>query len=269
MTEGTGMTYRSIGTQLQQRVAVIWLNRPDVRNAMDDVLIDELADALERAMDDDDVRAIVLAGHGTAFCAGADLGGLRRARDMTPEEAVIDSSRLAQLLQTLYEGDKPSVARVHGPAIAGGVGLVAACDIAVASTEATFALSEVKLGLVPSIASPYVIRAIGEANARRYFLTGETFDAAEAYRIGLVHDIAPPEELDGTVNAILGHLVDGGPEAMRECKALIRTVSGQRIDALLSQDTAARVARRRASDEAQEGIASFLEKRAPRWAQPS
>ncbi len=259
------MTYTTIETQLNQGVALIWLNRPDLRNAMNDVLIDELGDAVARAQEDSDVRAIVLAGRGKAFCAGGDLAWMKKAREMTPAEAHADSVRLANVMRMLYEGDKPSIARVHGPAFAGGMGLVAACDIAIASTEAKFCLSEVKLGLIPSMISPYVIKAMGEQRARRFFLTGEVFDAAEAYRIGFVSDICPPEELDGEINLVLGHLLQGGPQAMGACKRLIRDVAGRPVDDTLANETASRIAERRASDEGQEGIAAFFEKRKPSW----
>lgn len=258
-------SYQTIQTELRQGVALIWLNRPDVRNAMNDVLIDELTDALARAQDDDAVRVIVLAGRGSAFCAGGDLAWMKAARTMTPEQARTDSKRLTGVMRLLYQGNKPSVARVHGPAFAGGMGLVAACDIAVAAQEAKFCLSEVKLGLIPAMISPYVIRAMGEAHARRYFLTGEVFDAAEAYRIGFVDELVPAEELDIAVNRILGHLVQGGPNALGETKRLIRDVAGRHIDDALTDDTAARIAKARASDEGQEGIASFFEKRKPSW----
>lgn len=259
------MTYTTLETELRHGVALVWLNRPDVRNAMNSVLIAELTDALDRAIDDDRVRAIVLAGRGRAFCAGADLGWLKTARTMSADEAHADSAHLAQLLRRLYESPKPTVARVHGPAYAGGMGLVAACDIAVASTEASFCLSEVKLGLIPSMISPHVIRAMGQQQARRYFLTGEVFDAAEAWRIGFVHEIAQADTLDATVNEIVGHLLVGGPNALRECKQLVRDMTGVAIDDSVTHDTAARIARIRASDEGQEGIASFFEKRRPAW----
>jgi len=259
------VSYETLQTQLHQGIALIWLNRPAVRNAMNDTLIAELTDAFERAGEDDEVRAIMLAGQGSAFCAGGDLDWMKRARQFTPEENRADAAKLARLLRIIYEHPKPVVARVHGPAFAGGLGLVAACDIAVASTDAKFCLSEVKLGLIPAMISPYVIRAMGEAMARRYFLTAEVFEGAEAYRIGLVHEICVPDELDGTVNALLGHLVQGGPAALGEAKKLIREVAGRPIDDALAADTAARIAAVRASDEGQEGIAAFFEKRRPSW----
>lgn len=259
------MTYTTIETELTQGVALIWLNRPDLRNAMNDVLLAELDDAVDAAIGDDSVRAIVLAGRGKAFCAGADLAWMKRGREMTPEDSKKDTYALARVMRKLYESPKPSVARIHGPAYAGGMGLATCCDIAIASTDARFCLTEAKLGLIPAMISPYVIRAMGETMARRYFLTAEVIDAAEAYRIGMVHDLVPPEELDAAVNAILGHLLQGGPNALREIKLLIRDMTGRPIDDALADDTAGRIGRVRATDEAQEGIASFFEKRRPNW----
>lgn len=259
------MSYETIETALNQGVALIWLNRPEKRNAIDDRMIGELADAFEAAIDDDEVHSILLAGRGDAFCAGGDLQWMKRARGFTPEEAHEDSARLARLLRTIHDSPKPVVARVHGACFAGGMGLAAACDIAIAGTEARFCLSEVKLGLIPAVIGPYVIRAMGEHRARRYFLTAEVFDAAEAYRIGFVHDIAQEPELDGTINILLGQLALGGPKALGESKRLIREVAGRPIDDALVDDTSARIARIRASDEAQEGIASFFERRHPTW----
>lgn len=259
------MSYQTIETALNQGVALIWLNRPEKRNAIDDRMIGELSDAFESAIDDDEVRSILLAGRGEAFCAGGDLQWMKRAREFTPEEALEDSARLARLLRTIHDSPKPVVARVHGSCFAGGMGLAAACDIAVAGAETRFSLSEVKLGLIPSVISPYVIRAIGAHRAQRYFLTAEVFDAAEAYRIGLVHDIAQEPELDGTINVVLGQLALGGPKALAQAKQLIRDVGGRAIDDTLVHETAARIARIRASDEAQEGIAAFFERRRASW----
>jgi len=260
------MTYETIETDLAHRVAGIWLNRPDLRNAMNDTLIAELTDAFARAIDDEAVRAIVLGGRGKAFCAGGDLNWMKRAREMSPEEAVEDSRKLARLLRTIHDSPKPVIARVQGPAFAGGMGLVAACDIAVAGAEAKFCLSEVKLGLIPAMISPYVIAKIGATQARRWFLTGEVFAAAEAWRIGLVHEVCPAAELDGRVGALLDHLLQGGPVALRETKQLIRDVAGKPLDDALGDETARRIAAIRASDEGQEGIAAFFDKRKPSWA---
>jgi methylglutaconyl-CoA hydratase len=259
------MTYTTLETTLQQGVAVIWLNRPDVRNAMSAELITELTDAVGAAAEDDDVRAIVLAGRGKAFCAGADLNWMKAAAQHGAAENQADAARLAALLRTIAEAPKPTVARVHGPAFAGGLGLVAACDIAIASYDAKFCLTEVRIGLIPAMISPYVIRAMGPRAASRWFLSAEVFDGAEAYRMGLVQEIAPPEELDAAVNAMLGQLLLGGPAALAATKRLIREVTGRPVDDTLVADTAGRIATARASDEGREGIASFLEKRRPGW----
>ena len=259
------MTYTTIDIERASGVARLWLNRPDLRNAMNDVMIAELNEAIAALVADDAVRVIVLGGRGKVFCAGGDLAWMKTARDMTPEEARKDSGKLARVLRQLYESPKPTVARVHGAAFAGGMGLVSACDIAVASEETRFCLSEVKLGLIPAMISPYVIRAMGEPRARRYFLTAEVFDAVEAHRIGFVHELAPAETLDERVDALVAHLVQGGPLALAACKRLIRDVAGRPIDDAITDETAARVSRVRASDEAQEGIAAFFEKRKPNW----
>jgi methylglutaconyl-CoA hydratase len=256
-------------TALQAGVMTIWLNRPELRNALNSQLIDELRCAVAQAIDARDARVIVLAGRGPAFCAGADLNWMKQAAGFGREENEADALRLAQLLRTLYESPKPTLARVHGPAFAGAMGLVAACDIAVASSAAKFCLSEVKLGLIPAMISPYVVRAIGERAARRYFLSAEVFGAEEAYRLGLVQALATPDALDSTLEAIVAHLLQGGPAALAEAKRLLRDVAGRDVDDALTHDTAARIAAMRASPEGREGIASFLEKRKPSWQAPS
>jgi methylglutaconyl-CoA hydratase len=257
--------YTTIETVYANGIAQVWLNRPDLRNAMNDVMFVELYDAIGAAIADDTVRVIMLAGRGKAFCAGGDLTWMKTARSMTAEEARKDSVKLAMVLRQIYESPKPVVARVQGSAFAGGMGLVSACDIAIASTDAKFCLSEVKLGLIPAMISPYVIKAMGEPNARRYMLTAEILDAAEAYRIGFVHDIAQPEDFDAKVNAILGHLIQGSPNALNETKRLIRDVVTLPIGDQVMNETAARIAQVRATDDAQEGIAAFFEKRKPSW----
>ncbi len=259
------MSFETIETQIQQSVAVIWLNRPDVRNAMNDVMIAELNEAVAAAIEDEPIRAIVFAGRGSAFCSGGDLNWMRKAKEMTPEQAINDSMQLANLLQMIYESPKPTLARVQGSAFAGAMGLVGACDVAIAAHGTKFCLSEVKLGLIPAMISPYVIQAIGERQARRYFLSAEVFDAAEAYRIGFVHDLCPQEELDEAVNAMLGSLLLGAPGALQSAKQLIRDVQGKAISPVLALDTAQRIAACRAGAEAQEGIAAFFEKRKPQW----
>jgi methylglutaconyl-CoA hydratase len=247
-------------------VATVTLNRPDVRNAFDDRLISALTNILLEIEQDKTVRAMVLTGAGSAFCAGADLNWMKRMAGYDYEQNLADARSLAAMLKTLDRLSKPTVARVQGPAFAGGTGLVAACDIAIGSTEAIFALTEVRIGLSPATISPYVIRAIGERAARRYFLTGERFGAEEAYRLGLLSKVSTPEKFDEDLSEILKHLVQGGPDAMRKIKDLIRAVSrgGPIADALVD-DTAQRIAEIRVSPEGREGIASFLEKRRPGW----
>ena len=246
-------------------IAIVTLNRPEVRNAFDDVLISNLTKAFLELENDDSVRVIVLAGAGKAFCAGADLNWMKRMAGYGYEQNLADANALAKMLQTLDRLSKPTVARVHGPAYAGGVGLVAACDIAIGSHDAEFCLTEVKLGLSPATISPYVVRAMGERLARRYFLTGEVIDAGEAYRLRLLSDVSSREELDGAINALLGHLVVGGREAHRKIKDLVRTVAAGPVDDAMIADTAGRIAEIRASPEGKEGIASFFEKRKPAW----
>ena len=246
-------------------VAIVTLNRAEVRNAFDDVLISNLTKTLLRLEQDETVRAVVLAGAGAAFCAGADLNWMKRMAAYSYEQNLADAQALAQMLKTLDRMKKPTLARVHGPAFAGGVGLVAACDIAVGVPEAKFCLSEAKLGLSPATISPYVVRAMGERMARRYFLTAEVFDGIEAHRVGLLSHISPPEKLDGEIDKILEHLVQGGPQALFKIKDLIRTVSSGAVDDALIDDTATRIAEIRISPEGREGIASFFEKRKPAW----
>ena len=260
------MKYQTLQITVQQGVAVIWMNRPEVRNAFNETMIAELTQAFKAADADKDLRAVVLAGHGPAFCAGADLNWMKKMSGYSAKENQADAMGLAAMLNTIYMMKKPTVARVHGPAFAGGMGLVAACDIAVAAQEAEFCLSEVKLGLSAATISPYVVAAMGERHARRYFLTAERFTAAEAFRIGLVHDITPMQELDASVNALLGHLLAASPAAIAASKDLIRSVARGPIDPDMIADTAARIAAARSSADGKEGIRSFLEKRKPAWA---
>lgn len=250
---------------IRHNCAILILNRPEIRNAFDDALIANLAKTLEKLDADDSVRAVVLMGAGSAFCAGADLNWMKRMAGYTLEQNFKDAKALATMLKTLDRMSKPTIARVHGPAFAGGVGLVAACDIAVGSVDAEFALTESKLGMSPATISPYVVRAMGERMAHRYFLTGERFNAAEAYRIGLLSELCLPDELDSKINELLGHLVLGGKAALREIKDLIRAVSRGPIDDAMINDTARRIAEIRVSKEGREGIASFLGKRKPSW----
>ncbi len=257
--------YETLAVALHAGVAVVALNRPDVHNAFNETLIGELTEVLNVLDEDDAVRAVVLAGNGKSFCAGADLNWMKKMAGYSAEENLADAQALALMLRTLNGLSKPTVARVQGATYGGGVGLTACCDIAIAAIEATFALSEAKLGLIPATISPYVIEAIGARQARRYFLTGERFDAAEAYRIGLVHDIVPIADLDDRVNEVLGTLLLAGPRAQLECKALIRGVAHRPIDAAVIGGTAEHIAAVRASPEGKEGVAAFLQKRSPAW----
>ena len=211
---------------------------------------------------------IVLAGNGPAFCAGADLNWMKRMAGYSYEENLADAKGLAQMLAALDRLPKPTIARVHGPVFAGGTGLVAACDIAVGTPEAKFCLSEAKLGLSPATISPYVIRAMGERLARRYFLTAEVFDAQEAYRIGMLSLLVPAGELDAAVAELVKHLLAGGPQSHAKIKALIRDVAGRRPDDAVAAETAKRIAEIRGSAEGREGIAAFLEKRKASWCSP-
>jgi methylglutaconyl-CoA hydratase len=250
---------------IAHRVAVVWLAREKVRNAFNETLIAELAAAFARLGADDGVRAIVLAGRGPAFCAGADLDWMRRMAGYSHDENRADARALADMLRTIYECPKPTLARVHGDAYAGGMGLVAACDIAVAASTANFCLSETRLGLIPATISPYVIRAMGEQAARRYALSAERFDAAEALRLGFVHAVAPPDGLDARLDAIVAALLQTSAAAVAEAKRLVREVAGRRIDDELLADTAERIAAIRASPDGREGVRAFLDKRKPRW----
>ena len=258
----------TILTEIDNGVGIITLNRPERHNAFDDVLIRELSTSLVKMDTDRDVRVVVLSSTGKSFCAGADLNWMKQAAAYTAEETQRDAVQLAGMLRLLNDMKKPTVARVQGPAYGGGVGLVAACDIAIAAFDAQFALTEVRLGIVPAVISPYVLAAIGERKARRYMLTAERFSAAEAYRIGLVHEIVPGEaELDEAVGEIVDELLANGPVALGECKSLIKAVANRPITQDVIIDTARRLARVRASAEGTEGMAAFLEKRKPSWVQ--
>ena len=257
---------KKLELEIRNQCAILILNRPEIRNAFDDELIASLAKTLKRLDADENVRAVVLMGAGPAFCAGADLNWMKRMASYTLKQNYADAKALADMLKTLDRMSKPTIARVHGPAYAGGVGLVAACDIAVGTVDAEFALTEAKLGLSPATISPYVIRAMGERMAHRYFLTAEKFNAAEAYRIGLLSELCLPDELDARINELLGHIVSGGKDALAEIKSLIRAVSRGVIDDPMIDDTAQRIAKIRVSKEGREGIASFLGKKKPAWA---
>jgi methylglutaconyl-CoA hydratase len=258
--------YQSIITEVDGAVGILTLNKAERHNAFDEVLIAEITAGLRELEDDPRVRAVVLSSTGKSFCAGADLNWMKRAAGYSQEENLRDAHKLAELMRTLNELSKPTIARVQGPAYGGGVGLIAACDIAVATYDALFALTEVKLGILPAVISPYVLAAIGERHARRYMLTAERLSAAEAYRIGLLHEIVPGEEqLDEAIGEILDSLLKNGPQAQAQCKALIRAVSGQPIDETTIEETAQRITSVRSSPEGKEGLTAFLEKRKPNW----
>jgi methylglutaconyl-CoA hydratase len=259
------MEYQTLIVEIKHRIGIVWMNRPKLHNMIDETLISELIETMRTLNDDPEVRAVILAGEGDSFCAGGDLKWMQRMAGSPYEQNRADAMNFATLLHTIDTMKKPTIARVHGPVFAGGVGLVAACDMAVAAYEAEFCLSEVRLGLIPSTIGPYVIRAMGERAARRYFLSGELFTAAEAYRIGLLSDIAPLVELDGRINELLGQLIQGGPVAQELCKEWIRAVAGVPMTLDLIKESAARLANLRASQEGREGIRSFLEKRKPAW----
>jgi methylglutaconyl-CoA hydratase len=258
-------SYRSLRIDVRESVALVTLCRPDVHNAFDATLIAELTRAFAALDRDNAIRAVVLLGEGRNFCAGADLNWMKEMAGYGHAENLADAKALAAMLSTLHRVSKPTIARVHGASFGGGVGLVACCDIAFAALDATFALSEAKLGLIPATIGPYVVEAIGARAARRYFLSGERFPAAVAFRLGLVHDIYPVDELDGRINELLAALLVAGPRAQAEAKALIRAVHGRPIDERVIADTATRIARVRGSPEGKEGVAAFLEKRAPSW----
>jgi len=247
-------------------VATLTLNRPDLHNAFDDALIAELTLALRRVEADRRVRVVVLAGAGKSFCAGADLNWMKRMALYSEAENRRDAEALATLMRTLDGLAKPTIAAVLGAAYAGGCGLVACCDIAPAAEAAKFAVSETRLGLIPAVISPYLVAAIGARQARRYFLTAEAFDARDAERLGLVHGVFKADQLATGVRQVCELLVANGPEALAECKTMIARVAKAPLDDALVAETAQRIARIRVGAEGREGIASFLEKRKPRWA---
>ena len=259
----------SLAVERQGPIGLVTLNRPERHNAFDDALILELTEALRSMEAEESVRLVVLSGAGKSFSAGADLAWMKRMAGFSKDENQRDAMGLAALMRTLAHLRKPTIARVQGAAYGGGVGLVACCDVAVASQDATFAFSEARLGIIPAVISPYVVAAIGERAARRYFVTGERFGAAEAWRLGLIHEIASGEEdLDEKIGTIADAMLECGPVAQREAKELIRAVAGKPIHSELLQDTAERIARIRSSPEGREGIAAFLEKRRASWRPP-
>jgi methylglutaconyl-CoA hydratase len=245
--------------------AWLWLNRPELRNALDGELQDCLLRAFEELEDQKNIRVLVLAGRGQAFCAGGDLSRMEQAAKMTRARSKIEAGRFAKLLYRMHSYPKPLIARVHGAAFAGGMGLVAACDLVIAAEEAEFCLPEVRIGLVPAMIGPYLVRAIGEQQARRYILTGERLAAREAHRIGFVHECVAAAELDVRVEKFAAQFAQCGPEALACSKKLLARVAKAGITPKLSAQTAAVLARVRAGEEAREGIRSFLGKRKPNW----
>jgi methylglutaconyl-CoA hydratase len=258
--------FRTILVERAGRIARVWFDRPEVRNAFNALMIGELRESLRTLAGDDEIRVVVLSGKGPSFCAGADLAWMREGSRFTREENLRETLDLAECLHDLYALPKPTVARVNGPAIGGGTGFLAACDIAVASTEARFGLSEVKIGVVPAAISPYVLRRIGESRARQYFLTGERFDGLRAEAIGLVNAAVPAAELDAKVEAIVSSLLSSGPEALAKAKELITRVPGMTFEEA-KRYTAEMIASLRTSAEAREGMSAFLEKRKPKWSE--
>jgi methylglutaconyl-CoA hydratase len=256
---------QALTVSVQDRIARITLTRPEVRNAFNDDVIQQLKAAFEDLGARDDVRAVVLAAVGPAFCAGADLNWMRRMADYTREENVADAGQLAAMLRAIYECPKPTIAAVQGDVFAGGMGLVAACDMAVSVDSATYCLSEVKLGLIPATISPYVIRAMGARASHRYFLTAERFSAQEAHRIGFVHELVGADALDAKVNELAQALASASPAAVKACKRLVQDVAERTIDGELIAATVQGIADIRASEQGREGVQSFLQKRKPAW----
>jgi methylglutaconyl-CoA hydratase len=260
---------QSLVLERQGPVAVVCMNRPDRHNAFDDALIAEMTESLRGLEADDGVRVVVLSGAGRSFSAGADLAWMRRMAGFSLDENRRDAMALATLMRTLAHLRKPTIARVHGAAYGGGVGLIACCDVAFATQKASFGLTEARLGLIPAAISPYVVAAIGERASRRFFLTGERFDAAEAFRLGLVHELAHDDaDLDDKIGVLVDALLACSPAAQVAAKELIRAVAGKPVTSELIQDTAERIAKIRASPEGREGVAAFLEKRRASWVPP-
>jgi methylglutaconyl-CoA hydratase len=258
-------TYQTLELRREGHLVTITLNRPDVRNAFNETTIAELTQVFRALGSDESIRAIVLAANGLAFCAGADLNWMKKMADYSHEENLADAGQLATMLHTIYTCPKPVIAKVQGDCYAGGMGLVAACDIVVSVDTANFCLSEVKLGLIPATISPYVIKSMGENAARRYFLTAERFNAAEAHRIGFSHEVVAAELLDAKVAELVKALVSNSPNAVKQAKTLVREVGGREITAALIASTVQGIAQIRASDEGRDGVRSFLEKRKPNW----
>ncbi len=257
--------FETVEIESNGAVATLWMNRPDVHNAFNAQVIEDLTHALRLLGGDNGVRVVILAGRGKSFSAGADLNWMKASGEASREANLEGARRMAAMLRALAELPKPTIARVQGAALGGGMGLAAACDICVASTKASFATSEVKFGIIPSAISPYVLRAIGARQATRYFQTAERISAQRAYEIGLAHEAVEDDRLDATVDAIAATLIGGGPNAQAASKELIRDVADRPVDDALAELTARRIADLRSSPEAGEGLSAFLEKRPPFW----
>ena len=257
--------FETLSLQIDAHVATVTLNRPDVRNAFNETTIAEITQVFQQLDADSAVRAVVLAANGVAFCAGADLNWMKKMADYTHAENLADAGQLAAMLAAIYRCSKPVVAKVQGDCYAGGMGLVAACDIAMSVDSAHYCLSEVKLGLIPATISPYVIKAMGESAARRYFITAERFSAHEAQRIGFVQEVVSAEALEGKIAEIVKALVSNSPNAVKQAKKLVQDVASREITPTLVAATVEGIAQIRASDEGREGVRSFLEKRKPAW----
>lgn len=257
--------YKSLLVNVEQHVATVTLNRPEIRNAFNDEMIGELTDVFKTLGADNEIRVIVLAAAGKAFCAGADLNWMRAMADYSYEENLADADKLAQMLKTIYECPKPTIAAIQGDVYAGGVGLVAVCDVAIAVKIANFCLSEVRLGLAPATISPYVIKAMGARAAQRYFLSAEVFDAKKARQLGFIHERVSEESLDDTVAALCDQMIKNSPDAVNTCKRLLHDVAGAPITDELIADTVKSIADIRSSEQGKEGVQAFLQKRKPDW----
>jgi len=265
MQKDSDKNYKSLLVKVEQHVATVTLNRPEIRNAFNDEMIAELTEVFSKLSDDDHVRVIVLAAAGKAFCAGADLNWMRAMADYSYEENLADADKLAQMLKTIYECSKPTVAAIQGDVYAGGMGLVAVCDVAIAVKIANFCLSEVRLGLAPATISPYVIRALGARASQRYFLSAEVFDAKKARQLGFIHERVSEEWLADEVAIFCRKIVKNSPDAVKTCKQLLHDVAGAPITDELIADTVKGIADIRSSEQGKEGVQAFLQKRKPNW----
>lgn len=260
----TQKEYQTITFKIENQIARIFLNRPEIHNAFNDVMILELSEVFKKISEDEKIRVAVLTGNGQSFCAGADLNWMKKVIDFSYEENLKESLQLAELFYLMYTLPQPTIARVNGAAIGGGAGLVAVCDLVIASEKAKFSLSEVKLGLVPACISPYVLRRVGERVARELFLTGERIDACKALEFGLVNQVVPDDKLDEAVDERIKQLLSSGPKALAMCKDLLQKIPGMGFEEF-KRYTAEVIAKLRISEEGQEGMNAFLEKRKPKW----